>query len=379
MPAASGSTDRTAAVKRELLVRYLEAWAPAALHRGRRATYLHGYADADGGQAAEAALRVFAELADMLRGRSLAMVAVAADAPPLQRRLNAVQADLDTPPALMVHVVPGATDERLAVALKAARAAGAPLLGHLDATAGTPPAMASIAALGSGRPAELLLVLGRRVLPDLAAGRTPAVEGDRLFGDDRWRDVSAQPGPRRYAHLVDRYRSALRDAGFPLVAAVELVAGDGELVAGTGEPVAGDGGSRAAADHDDGELVVFATSLGKSLEAFKNALWAVDEYAGVRYRDPRDVERHLLDIALTPHPGPLRRELLDQVAAVGACTVSDLRRFTLTDTVYRASDATRVLAALVSSGAVSRSPGHGRLGGDVVIAPGAVVLDPGGG
>jgi hypothetical protein len=40
------------AVKRELLVRHLEAWAPAALHRGRRVAYVHGYADADGGAAA---------------------------------------------------------------------------------------------------------------------------------------------------------------------------------------------------------------------------------------------------------------------------------------------------------------------------------------
>ena len=39
-------------VKRELLVRHLEAWAPAALHRARRATYVHGYADADQGRAA---------------------------------------------------------------------------------------------------------------------------------------------------------------------------------------------------------------------------------------------------------------------------------------------------------------------------------------
>ena len=37
-------------LKREVLVRHLEAWAPAALHRARRATYVHGYADADGGK-----------------------------------------------------------------------------------------------------------------------------------------------------------------------------------------------------------------------------------------------------------------------------------------------------------------------------------------
>ena len=41
--------EAVADLKREVLVRHLETWAPAALHRARRATYVHGYADADGG------------------------------------------------------------------------------------------------------------------------------------------------------------------------------------------------------------------------------------------------------------------------------------------------------------------------------------------
>jgi hypothetical protein len=113
--------------------------------------------------------------------------------------------------------------------------------------------------------------------------------------------------------------------------------------------------------------VAFATTSGKSLESFKEALWAVDEFAGVRLRDPADPERHLIDISLSPHPGPLRRELLAHLAEVGSATVTELRTFTLTDTVYRAADATRVLHALVDSGAVTRRPEHGRLGGDVEI------------
>jgi hypothetical protein len=144
---------------------------------------------------------------------------------------------------------------------------------------------------------------------------------------------------------LDGYRASLREAGFPLAAAVELV------------------------DGDEGQLLVFATGLGKSLEGFKETLWAVDEYAGVRYRDPGDPERHLIDISLNPHPGPLRRELLSHLQAVSAATVTELRTFALTETVYRAVDASRVLQALLTAGAVSREPEHGRLGGDVVIRP----------
>ena len=295
-------------LKREVLVRHLEAWAPAALHRARRATYVHGYADADGGVQAEAALRVFTEQSDLVRGRELAMVAVGEDVSAVDARLARVGG---TGAGLTVHTVPGGTDARLGVALKALGAARAPLLGFLDASvAGVPPEPATVAALATGRPAEVLLVLPPGAVTDPAD-----------------------------------HRRGLRAAGFPLVAAVELATGD-----------------------TAGELLLFATTLGKSLEGFKETLWAADEFAGVRYRDPGDPERHLIDISLSPHPGPLKRELLAHLAASGPATVTELRTFALTETVYRAADATRVLQALLGAGAVTRQPEQGRLGGDVVIA-----------
>jgi hypothetical protein len=53
---------------------------------------------------------------------------------------------------------------------------------------------------------------------------------------------------------------------------------------------------------------------------------------------------------------------------VGEATVTELRTFALTETVYRAADATRVLHTLADSGAVARRPPQGRLGGDVAIS-----------
>jgi hypothetical protein len=292
---------------REVLVRHLETWAPAALHRARRATYVHGYADAGGGALAAAALRVFAEQSDLVRGRELTMLAIGDD-------VSGLGLEAGDHAGITVHAVSGGTDERLPVALKAAGAARVPLLGFLDASAATAPPMPdTVAALAAGKPAEALLVLAPGAVTDL-----------------------------------DGYRADLRTAGFPLVTAVELATGE--------EP---------------GELLVYATTLGKNLEAFKETLWAVDEFAGVRYRDPGDPERHLIDISFTPHPGPLRRELLGHLAAVGEATVTELRTYALTDTIYRAADATRVIQTLLGSGAVSRRPEHGRLGGDVVIRAGA--------
>lgn len=298
-------------VEREILVRLLETWAPTALHRARRATYVHGYADADGGRLAEAALRVFAEQSDLVRGRELTMLAVGEDVTAVGERLAAVQREASAATGLAVHTVPGGTDARLAVALKALGGGRVPMLAFLDASgASAPPAPATLAALAAGKPAEILLVLAAAEVRD-----------------------------------VDGYRAELGDAGFPLAVAVEL-----------------------AVDESPGRLLIFATTQGKSLEAVKDLLWAVDEYAGVRYRDPGDPERHLIDISLNPHPGPLRRELLRHLAAVGEATVTELRTFTLTETVYRSADAVRVLHTLIDSGAVTRAPEQGRLGGDVVIA-----------
>ena len=296
------SHDAIATVKRELLVRYLEAWAPAALHRARRVVYAHGYADADGGAAAEAAMRVLAEQTDVVRGRELTMLATGDDVGPIGARLDAVQREAGA--GLAVHTLSGGTDGRLPLGLKAIGAQRVPLLGFVDAAgASEAPAPATVAALTTGKPAEVLLVL--------APGE------------------SAEP-----------YR-----AGWPLFTRVELAVSD--------EP---------------GELLVFGATAGKSLEGFKEALWSVDEFAGVRYRDPGDPDRHLIDISLSPHPGPLRRELLAHLQRVGEATVTELRTFALTETVYRAADATRVLHALIGAGTVTRRPADGRLGGDVVIS-----------
>jgi hypothetical protein len=64
----------------------------------------------------------------------------------------------------------------------------------------------------------------------------------------------------------------------------------------------------------------------------------------------------------------LRRELLAHLAATGGCTVTELRRYTLTDTVYRSADTTAALTSLLTAGAVTRDPSTGRLGGDVRIS-----------
>jgi hypothetical protein len=289
-----------AAVTRELLVRYLDTWAPGALHQARRATFLAAWSGEPDLDAAEAALRVFAEYGDRLGpNRRLTLVFAGPRVDAVARRLEPVQRELTMPAELAVHALAGDGPTLAPAALTAAEAAGGPVLawvvtdGPVDARR-----------LRVGRAAELVTVTPAGQRPDLEAG------------------------------------------GYSLSAGVELVAAH------------------------DARVLCFATSTLRSLEAFKNELWAVDEFAGVRFRDPGDPERHLIDISLNPHPGPLRRVLLAHLAATGGATVTDLRQFTLTRTVYRAADTTAAVTSLLASGTVGREPAKGRLAGDVRIIPG---------
>ena len=118
---------------------------------------------------------------------------------------------------------------------------------------------------------------------------------------------------------------------------------------------------------NDATRIAFATKSAKSLEAFKDELWAVDEFAGVKLRDPLDPDGHLMDISLNPDPAALKGELLARLKQRPA-TVTELKHYTLTDTIYRAADAVRAIQALVKAHAVVRTPETGKLGGDVRLS-----------
>ncbi|HEY8533313.1 MAG TPA: hypothetical protein VIL44_05475 [Micromonospora sp.] len=206
-----------------------------------------------------------------------------------------------------VYGVPGDV-ESVPVATKAAMAAGAPILAYVDARGAALPSEKALHAARNGRPGEMLLVWARR---------EPA----------------------------ERARPALDAAGFRLVTEIEL-ATDGQAA-----------------------QIAFGTSSGKSLTAFKDAVWAAAAAAGVRLRDPQDPDAPLLDPTPQPQPAALREALLARLAAAGPATVAELRQYAATDTIYRPTDATEVLAALVEAGVVIREPAEGRLGGDVLIRP----------
>src|SRR5262249_21359540 len=86
------------------------------------------------------------------------------------------------------------------------------------------------------------------------------------------------------------------------------------------------------------ESLTFGAATDKALEKFKDELWALDEYAGIRLRDPADPEAAAVDISVRPHLGPLRRILLAEVTRTGGASVADLRTWALHHTIFRGED-----------------------------------------
>ncbi|MGC4870039.1 hypothetical protein ACLQ3B_31880 [Micromonospora sp. DT53] len=287
-------TDRTTDFLRELLVRQLTTWLPAALHRSRRATVALAGADAG---SAEAALRLVATHGDQVRGRQVTVLVLAAAAD-LPARLGPIEAEL--PAEVTVHLLPG-DPYRLPVAVKAAGAAGAPLFSFVDLPGAVTPKL--LAAATNGRTGELLL------------------------------------------HTGDSVRDVLVSAGFPLVAEVAPVLPGGEAAG----------------------VIAFGSRSDRSLEAVRDALWAVGADLDVRYRDPLDPTGTAVDVVGDPDLEPLAHELLAELRAGGSRPVTDLRRHTLTATVYRAADANQALADLLDAGDVRRERESGRLAGDEII------------
>ena len=217
--------------------------------------------------------------------------------------LRAGTTPAETPPGLAVRTVDDPGDLTVT----------GPVLAHLDATDGgvldEPTAWRVVASLLPGKGREVLLAL-------------PPATADRVLA----------------------HRARLRDAGLAYAVTVELADDDGNT-----------------------RLLLFATGSDKHLTTFKNELWAADEFAGIRYRDPRDAEHALVDISLTPQLLPLRRVLLDELARRGSCTVADLQRHTLLETIYRPADTIGVLTSAASAGAITREPAKGRLSPKTVV------------
>jgi three-Cys-motif partner protein len=188
---------------------------------------------------------------------------------------------------------------------------------------------------GGDKPHEVLVTFEAQWFTRFATVQDQGA-GDSVFGDTNWRHVAdlASAGEKR-SFLIEEYRARLRHAGFAYSSVFELVDERGHEL-----------------------LLVFGTSEEYGIDKMKRAMWNVDPIRGSRFRDPRDPNQAAFELSLTdPDLRLLKEQILGRLEQ-GPATLSELKRFALLDTVYRAPHATDAVKELATEKRVSRSSGR---------------------
>ncbi|MFJ4880414.1 three-Cys-motif partner protein TcmP [Streptomyces sp. NPDC088745] len=158
--------------------------------------------------------------------------------------------------------------------------------------------------------------------------------GDAAFGSQEWQAVFQQPSSQKFTFLREQYRAVLRRAGFTHTLYFEMI----------------DEGNRKL-------YLIFGTRHELGLAKMKDALWTVDPSYGVRYRDLRDTQQQMLEIAFEPDTAPLRRILCEFIsAAPDGRTIPELKRYTLLETVYRPTQVIDAVRQLRDEDTVATEP-----------------------
>jgi three-Cys-motif partner protein len=357
MPTPTGvvwDADPHTLAKHRLLQAYLAAWLPTLFHGGYgRVTYAEGFAGPGiyrGTQPGSPviALRTFLGQRSLLAGgRTVDMVLVEEDHRriiELRRQMGEALTQAPVAPAgISVEYVCGDHAEVLLPALERIGAMRRPVFAFLDSYGGPDVPLDVARRIGTAPSSEVLVTFGTSFFIRFCDVEGHQAEGDRVFGGRQWRKVAGLAPRKKKPFLVATYRESLRRAGFLFVLSFEMLDEQG---------------------HD--LHLVFGTTHRAGLEKMKDAMWRIDPIGGVRFRDPRDPDQGILDLAIDPDLSPLSRELLAELSH-GPRTLAELKDYTLVETVYRPPHARSVVQELLQQPAVQRDPERGRLTDATVI------------
>ncbi|MFE6456257.1 three-Cys-motif partner protein TcmP [Streptomyces cinereoruber] len=347
--------DPHTAAKHNLLKKYLEPWAPILLSGNATITYAEGfsgpgvYSQGEPGSPV-VALEAFAKVLEHRPGR-IRMVLVEGD----KRRESELRSQLDKARGhhsddvtrrLHVNTHCGECHPTLLEQLRLQGCLGKPLFVLLDSYGGPDIPFSLLQELGKHRSTEVMVTFQPQFLTRFAErNEDHRKSGDAAFGGTGWHDVFKQPSKQKFTFLRDQYRETLRRAGFTHTLFFEMVDEDGHVL-----------------------YLIFGTRHERGLEKMKEAMWSVDRDHGVRYRDPKDVQQQQLALELEPNTGPLRRILLEHIAAAPkGLTVAELKTFTLLETVYKPSQVTKLIPDMRDAKAVTTTPR--RVTADTVVVP----------
>jgi three-Cys-motif partner protein len=328
------------AAKHQMLDRYLAAWFPILLQGGfPGVTFFDGFAGPGEYKRGEEgspiiALRQVFDRPELLRLRKRVRFVFIEAHEGRVRHLHTLITSKFPLPNDSVLVVPpyhGRCEELAERVLHDAGAWGQPIFANLDAWSLDVP-LGLIRRIGRNKASEVLITF-----PSLWFRRFGKVEetdkGDRWFGSRSWRAVEQiKSTEAKKQFLVDEYRCTLRQVGFPMTLAFEMLDEDGSEI-----------------------LLIFGTSNKLGLERMKDAMWKVDPVYGLRFRDPRDPLQAAFAID-DADLFPLMRSLRKRLAHRAWYSVKKLKDFTLLETAYRPPHATTALRALRDREEVELNP-----------------------
>ncbi|MCV7079580.1 three-Cys-motif partner protein TcmP [Mycobacterium szulgai] len=233
-----------------------------------------------------------------------------------------------------VSIEKGECEPRLAEVLTRENAWKRPILAVLD-TWGGAVSFDLVRRIADNPGSEVIITMKPQYFSRFA-NASDITHGDKVFGGTAWREVAQQSSEAKERWLLQRYRGSVHAAGFPYVLDFELVDARGESL-----------------------FLVFGTTHPKGLTKMKEAMWEVDDIAGIGYRDPRDPAQQTLAIELEPHTAPLRRLVVDHLNLLpgNRSPIHEIRKFALYNTVFKESQAMVVVREMVSSGLLIRADG----------------------
>ncbi|MFK3981291.1 three-Cys-motif partner protein TcmP [Micromonospora sp. NPDC050397] len=352
--------DPHTAAKHRVYQSYLNAWFPILLqsvYGSSGVTYAEGfsgpgeYKDGSPGSpliALRAALNCKAPPTPHRPARFILLEEKRARVRHLSEQLEKVLGTLD-PTALakrglIVDPKVGVCKDDLLPLLDSHKVWNKPLLLILD-TFGSAVDFALLQTVARSRAAETIVTMQPSQFIRFASD--PNHYGDRVFGPVVWRDVQARSGRAKARYIKEQYRRVLNEAGFKFVLDFELADERNNLL-----------------------YLVYGTNSDKGVEKMKDAIWAVDPYQGVGYRDPRDPNQETLPIQPLPQTGPLCRLILEYLSQLPnqRATLDELRRFVLIETIFRPGQTLRAVQRLIAEGKATGEPDGKRLTGASVIA-----------
>lgn len=229
-----------------------------------------------------------------------------------------------------LQIYEGECQARLTPALNELKAWDAPMFVNLDGW-GTDTPYSLVHQLGRAERPEVLITFSRGWSIRNRTRVDDPHQLDRFYGEpDTWRDLAdILPTQESRKALLNYYMNRLRLAGFDYSLSFELVDASGHEL-----------------------LLVYATKAVRGVQRMKRAMWKADPVHGQYFRDPRDVDQLPLPILKEPDLTLLKKQLLEQVVTSGPVSLTDLKEYTLFQTLFEEPRAKRAVKELETEGKV---------------------------